>query len=203
MPDELLKRYPIISDQVDERELRVILRELERVLRGGVPGAIVEFGCYEGTTSLFITRLLQKLGADRPFHAYDSFSGLPAKTNPDFSRAGEQFQAGELAASKQRFMKNFKQANLPLPTIHKSWFRDLRSNDVPQPIAFAFLDGDFYESIFDSLKLLEDKLSAGAIIVVDDYQSEALPGAAKAVNRWLKGKPHSLRNEASLAIIHL
>ncbi len=33
--DQLLAKYPIISDQVDAKELRVLLRELEKVLRGG------------------------------------------------------------------------------------------------------------------------------------------------------------------------
>ena len=56
--DQLLAKHPIISDQVDAKELGVLLRELETVLRSGVTGNIVEFGCYVGTTSLFIRRLL-------------------------------------------------------------------------------------------------------------------------------------------------
>ena len=56
--DQLLTKYPIISDQVDVKELGVLLRELEKVLQSGVIGNVVEFGCYIGTTSLFIRRLL-------------------------------------------------------------------------------------------------------------------------------------------------
>ena len=66
--DQLLVKYPIISDQVDAKELRVLLRELEKVLRGGAAGNIVEFGCYIGTTSLFIRRLLD---ADKNLHSKD------------------------------------------------------------------------------------------------------------------------------------
>ena len=56
--DQLLAKYSIISDQVDAKELGVLLRELEKVLQSGAAGNIVEFGCYVGTTSLFIRRLL-------------------------------------------------------------------------------------------------------------------------------------------------
>lgn len=201
MVDELLRKFPIISEQVDERELRVILRELQVVLEENVTGGVVELGCYEGTTSLFIQRLLQASNSDKQFHAYDSFAGLPEKSPKDHSAAGEQFKKGELLASKQKFIKHFKQAGLPLPKIHKAWFSDLAKTDVPEKICFAFLDGDFYESVRDSLKLIENNLQPGAVVIVDDYQSEALPGASKAVHEWLQYRDYSLKSEASLAII--
>ena len=37
--DDILKSYPIISDQVDIKELTVLLRELEVVLRSGANGS--------------------------------------------------------------------------------------------------------------------------------------------------------------------
>ena len=78
--DQLLAKYPIISDQVDAKELRVLLRELEKALRSGTTGNIVEFGCYVGTTSLFIRRLLDAYRFAGEFHVYDSFAGLPEIT---------------------------------------------------------------------------------------------------------------------------
>lgn len=77
--DQLLTKYPIISDQVDIKELGALLRELEKTLRRGVTGNIVEFGCYIGTTSLFIRRLLDAYDFTGEFHVYDSFAGLPEK----------------------------------------------------------------------------------------------------------------------------
>ena len=78
--DQLLAKYPIISDQVDAKELGVLLRELEKVLRSGAAGNIVEFGCYVGTTSLFIRRLLDAYDFTGEFHVYVSFAGLPEKS---------------------------------------------------------------------------------------------------------------------------
>lgn len=200
MTDEitrLLKRHQLASDQVDEHEVRLVLQALVGALT--LDGAVVEFGCYAGTTSLFISRILQQ--SPREFHVYDSFEGLPEKLPADKSVMGEQFRAGELTASKKQFVENYKKANLPLPTIHKGWFEDLSQDDVPKKIAFAFLDGDYYSSIKTSLALITPRLVRGATIVVDDYMNQALPGAARAVDEWRAIHQSSLRVEHSLAII--
>ena len=201
MIDELLKRHPLVTDQVDKTELRVILSLLDSVLKRDIPGDIVELGCYEGTTALFLQRVNKAHPGNRTLHVYDSFAGLPEKTKHDESPTGIQFKAGELRASKGQLITNFKRAGLPVPAIHKVWFGDLTSADMPQQIAFAFLDGDFYESIRDSLRAIEPHLSPGAVIVVDDYHTEALPGARVAVDEWAKKKGLPVTIQASLAVI--
>lgn len=199
--DQLLAKCPIISDQVDAKELGVLLRELEKVLQSGAAGNIVEFGCYVGTTSLFIRRLLDAYNFAGEFHVYDSFAGLPEKTQADNSAAGEQFKAGELLAPRKTFIQNFKKAGLKLPIIHKGWFADFTPEDVPESISFAFFDGDFYESIADSFRLCDGKFQKTATIIVDDYANEALPGAARVVDEWLRCHPAQVTVESSLAII--
>jgi len=198
----LIQRYGIISDQVEVNELTTLLTELQQTLQTIPDGVIVEFGCFAGTTSLYVRRLLNELENESEFHVYDSFTGLPDKTAQDLSPAGEQFKAGELSASKKEFITNFKKANLKLPIIHKGWFSDFKADDVPERISFAFLDGDYYQSIKDSLELVWPKLQPGATVIVDDYMNEALPGAQKAVDEWLKQHPAKLVTIHSLAIIH-
>lgn len=204
--ERLIGKHALISDQVDARELAIILGELESVCRSGIDGDIVEFGCYVGTTSLFISRLLRECNETRQFHVYDSFEGLPEKTIQDASGAGEQFKKGELAASKSDFITQYKKAGLPLPRIHKGWFSGISSNDVPAKIAFAFLDGDYYESIRDSLSQITQKLMSGATIIVDDYYNQQLPGAQRAVDEWSDAHEsivQYIRPQASLAVIKI
>jgi O-methyltransferase len=198
---DMVQQYPIVSDQITRSELKVILRELQAALQAGVSGDVVEFGCYVGTTSLFLQRALQ--GANRRLHVYDSFAGLPPKSTQDNSPAGEQFKAGKLATSKTVLINHFKRAHLPLPYIHKAWFDELSTDDLPERIAFAFLDGDFYQSILTSLRLVWSRLSSGAVVVVDDYHTEALPGVRQALDEWAVAHPFTLRVEASLAIVKL
>lgn len=154
-----------------------------------------------GATSLFIQRLLDIYEVTVPFHVYDSFEGLPKKRVEDTSPVGVQFQAGALATTKKTFVTNFKKANLKVPVIHKGWFADCMPRDIPNGIMFAFLDGDYYESVRDSLRLVVPKLIPGAIIIIDDYVNEALPGASRAVDEWVGAFSRSVRSRASMAII--
>jgi O-methyltransferase len=200
---KLLGRYPIISDQVSLEELTIILKSLEGQLQAKASGSIVEFGCYIGTTSLFIRRMLDIYSSTAEFHVYDSFEGLPEKSSADQSPAGEQFKAGELSVSKKEFLMQFKKAGLRPPIIHKGWFEDVTPEMVPDNISFAFLDGDYYDSVWQSLELVWPKLAKGAVVIVDDYANEALPGAARAVDKWLMTHPARLSVASSLAVITL
>lgn len=197
----LIGSYPIISDQIKLPALGVVLRELEETLEHGIDGEIVELGCYIGTTTLFMRRLLSQLASDRRLYAYDSFEGLPPKVVQDASGAGEQFRGGELRVSKKQFLHEFQKANLQPPITYKAWFKDLKSEQLPDQISFAFLDGDFYESIIDSLRLVWPRLAAGGVVTIDDYQRTALPGVERAVRDFFQDKSISLHHEHNIAII--
>ena len=206
MTEDLLKKYPLISDQVSKEELRVVLRNLERVLQRGTEGDLVEFGCYIGTTSLFIRRILDGYGQspERSFHVYDSFEGLPPKADADQNAAGIDFKAGELLVSKKQFLHEFQRAKLQTPIVHKGWFDQLPSQAVPQKIAFAFLDGDFYESISASLRLVWPRMQEGGIVLIHDYKRETLPGVERAItNFFQKYHYRNLQGEQNIAIIQV
>lgn len=202
-PRYQFRGQPIISDQISLEGLEVVCRHLEEILEQNIPGAIVEFGCYVGTTSLFIRRIMDEhhQSQARSFHAYDSFEGLPEKGPQDRNAAGVDFQAGKLYVSKKAFLAQFRSSNLQPPRIHKGWFNKLAARDIPAPIAFAFLDGDFYESILTSLQLVWPRLSPGARILVDDYKRETLPGVERAIHDFLQDKKLPIRTEQNIAIL--
>src|ERR1700683_4688473 len=119
---QLIARHPLLSDQIKTDRLAVVLEELETVLRRPTSGSIVEFGCYIGTTSVFIRRLLDEYHQTkiRPFYVYDSFVGLPKKSVQDTSIVVEEFKAGELSASKKQLLRNFQKAQLVPPIVFKA-----------------------------------------------------------------------------------
>lgn len=189
-PSNRFKGHLLISDQVSVADVGLVWKELESIIHTDIAGAVVEFGCYAGTTSLFIRRLLDETGesAKREFHVYDSFEGLPDKHQADQSAAGVDFEAGKLMVSKKEFLNQFRTARLQPPIAHKGWFEELTPADIPDKIAFAFLDGDFYTSILSSLKLVWPRLTPGGVVLVDDYQRPELPGAERAVHDYFQGK---------------
>ena len=113
---------------------------------------------------------------------------MPEKSEADESVLGINFKSGELLVTKREVKQRFLKAGLPVPVIKKAWFSDLTSEDLPEQIAFAFLDGDFYESIRDSIKLVAPKMSEDGVMIVHDYTNPALPGVKKAVDEWRQGK---------------
>ncbi len=198
---QLIQRYPLLSEQITTQRLAVVLACLEHTLKANIDGDVVEFGCYIGTTSVFLRRIMDTLDvSSRKLHVYDSFQGLPAKTIQDASVAGTDFRAGELKASAHGLRYNFRHSQLTQPIIHKAWFEDLTAKDLPKAIAFAFLDSDFYQSITDSLKLVWPRLTLYGSIVIDDYNRPGLPGVTRAVRDFLPHQVH-VRQQDGLAVI--
>ncbi len=191
-----------MNDQVTKQETETILTLAEKSL--SCAGDFVELGCYKGDTSVLLGKLLQKTASKDPrqLWIYDSFAGLPEKTTEDASSAGQNFQAGELFVTKREVIDKLRRAGLRSVIIKKAWFDDLKDEDLPKEIAFAFLDGDLYSSIKTSLKLVAPKMAKNGIIIVHDYNNPELPGSSRAVDEFLRVHPEkSLTVRHSLAII--
>lgn len=169
----------------DADRLAAIDRELRQVVSAGVPGAVVEAGCYKGATSVWLRAVLDDAGAgERVVHVYDSFAGLPTPGAAD----SDHLAAGELAATPRDVLDNHRRWNLRPPEIHVGWFADSLPTELPDEICFAYLDGDFYDSILVSLEHVVPRLAPGGRLVVDDYADTAqnprawdgLPGVKRA-----------------------
>lgn len=149
---------------------------------------------------------------------YDSFAGLPDKTAEDSSGAGQNFKQGELLVSKREVVEKLRKHGLKTAShlnttsdsdlttsvviVKKAWFDDLQAEDLPERIAFAFLDGDLYGSIKTSLRLVVPRLTEQGIIIVHDYNNPELPGSARAVDEFLRAHPeYQLVQKHTLAIL--
>ncbi len=142
--------------------------------------------------------------SDRPkrLWIYDSFAGLPAKTREDNSGAGANFQAGELLVTKREVVEKIRRAGLRNVVIKKAWFNELTEADLPECIAFGFLDGDLYESIKTSLALVAPRLAKQGIMIVHDYNNPELPGSSRAVDEFLRAhQEYKLKVQHTLAIL--
>ncbi len=143
-----------------------------------VPGAVVEFGCWKGISAAFLASL-----TDKEVWVYDSFEGLPDKSPQDI--ADPTFVRGHLAVSPDEVLAYFKRFDLTPPRIVKGWFKDITEDQLPPLIAFAHLDGDFYQSILDSLRLVYPRLQSGGACIVHDYDNSELQGVKPAVHEFL------------------
>ena len=190
------------NDQVTPAETAEILRLAEQCT--ATDGDFAEFGCYKGDTTILLGKLLAELAPKKRLFAYDSFAGLPEKTREDASSAGENFQEGELFVSKREVLDKIRRAALKNVVLKKAWFAELTAQDLPEKIAFAFIDGDFYESQKIALRLVAPRMISGGIIICHDYNNPDLPGASQAVDEFLREHPeYKLTTRQTLAILAL
>jgi O-methyltransferase len=177
-----------ISEMITLDQVSFILDQLNYVVNNHIDGDVVELGCNIGTTSLYIQSLLKYMKSDKQFHVYDSFDGLPDKHIHDTNIHSQKFTRGSLKTSSDSFIKNFQTRNIELPNIHVGWFKEMPDSEYPNRIALAFLDGDFYTSILDSLEKIYKKMTKNGIILIHDYRWNRLPGVEKACQDFLKDK---------------
>ncbi len=192
-------QYPRSTGLMTNIEQRLNLYHLvSQVLAYNVPGALVELGCHNGQSSTVIQKIIQHFDPSREFHVYDSFEGLPALHEKDAGTTN--FDVGQLKTTRDALLANFKKVGLPPPTIHEGWFDKTLPTQLPPSISFAYLDGDFYESILISLQYTYPRLSKGAICLIDDYADPAvypagwnlLPGVKRACDEFLADKPEKV-----------
>ena len=167
-------------------------RLLCKVLTEDVEGDIVELGCAYGGISALIMHVLRDTGSCKCFHVYDSFQGMPEPCTVDEPQ-DNILQRGDFRVSPMVFGANIRKfaPGCSLPIVHEGWFENILSNELPNRIAFAFLDSDFYESIRISLEHVYPKLTKGGVMLIDDYCHPRLPGVAKAVDRFFEDKNES------------
>lgn len=202
VPDMVRDRIDMTeyNDQVTDAETAEILRQAERCLKN--EGNFVEFGCYRGSTTLLIGKLLAKSAPEKRLFAYDSFDGLPEKMHEDFSDAGRDFKQGALTVSKREVVEKIRRVGLKNVVLKKAWFAELTAQDLPEQIAFAFIDGDFYASQRTALNLVSPRLATSGVIICHDYNNPDLPGASQAVDEFLiKNDGYRLAARQTLAIL--
>ena len=146
---------------------------LDTVRVDGVPGDLVETGVWRGGAAVFMRAYLEAYGMDgRVVWAADSFEGLPVPTHP--ADQGFDFSAGvapTLAVSMGEVQSVFARYGLLDERVKflKGWFKDTLPGAPIGDIALLRLDGDLYESTWDALSALYDKVASGGYVLVDDY----------------------------------
>ncbi|MFA6974027.1 MAG: TylF/MycF/NovP-related O-methyltransferase [Parcubacteria group bacterium] len=184
--ESLLNKIPLDTMMLVERHIYTVQECLLWTLYKRVSGDVVELGCNRGNMAIYTQSILRAKSANKSLHVYDSFEGLPPHSAMDES-PDRTAKKGDLGATVQELLDFFERYNVPCPLIHKGWFKDQK---YPDKISFAFLDGDFYQSILDSWEAVYPRLSDGAIVCVHDYGFNPLVGVKRACDEFLADKPH-------------
>ena len=202
--DRLGARYPFLHTPA---ELAYLLSCLERTR--DVPGSVVEAGCYQGNTTLFLNRHMTLEGIEKPYWAIDTFSGF----------RDEDLEMEVVARGQERdHYRGFFAVN------NKRWFDyAMRREGVTRvrsveadvgafgfertaPIAFCLVDVVFYRPVKLALPRIWDALSPGGLVVVDDFHEDdggAFSGAGQAYREFLEDRgmaPQRVNREYGLLV---
>jgi O-methyltransferase len=149
------------------------LRMIYQLARSCEPlaGDAAELGVYRGGVSMMLSTILPA----KTVYAFDTFEGIPnadaehdRHSNGDFSDVG---LAIEMLLSRKNI--SLQKGRFPETT---GGLRDLK-------FSFAHFDGDTYQSCVDFIAFFRPRMTAGGIMVFDDYKWENCPGVEEAVHQ--------------------
>ena len=193
------------------RDLAAVAVELER---GGVAGAFVEAGTARGGSAIVIAAAKSP---ERPMKVYDVFGMIPPPTDrdgADVHRRYARITAGEARGPggdtyygyrddlHQEVTDAFARHGVPAAEHNIELVQGLFEDTVrlDEPVAFAHLDGDWYESTMTCLTRIAPLLVPGGRIVLDDYYMWS--GCRKAVDEYFTGRDgFRLEHRAKLHVI--
>jgi O-methyltransferase len=175
--------HQIDGSIISKIQIEKLVEKLIEIIDNNIEGDVVEFGCYVGESSKYLMKTLIETNSNKKLFVYDSFEGLPELS---YWEKDTGWRPGTLNTTEDILISNFKRNNLPIPYIHKDWFINIPEYKIPEKISFAFLDGDFYNSIYDSLSKIYDKVSDGGYILFHDYKRNDLPGVEAAIRDFFK-----------------
>jgi hypothetical protein len=195
---EALRQTP---DVVASSEAMVaLLRAVQHVVHHRIPGALVECGVYTGGNIELMIRALQQLDVtDRDIYAYDTFAGMPRpaavddqglgaalSTTWEAHRTDADGDAGSnwMRASLDTVRQRLTRLRYPDERLHlvQGLVEQTIPNVIPDRIAILRLDTDFYSSTRHELEHLYPRLSAGGVLIIDDYG--AMPGSRIATDEY-------------------
>lgn len=155
-----------------------------------LPGERAECGVFSGASALLMCRAAGMRRQDfdgRGLHLVDSFAGISEPADEDLIPVREKggdivriagFGKGALASPLDIVKRTLK--DYPGVKLHAGWIPDVFAQLPESPWAFIHIDVDLYEPTLACLEYFYPRLTAGGVIVCDDYGAPLFPGAHRA-----------------------
>ncbi|HYC40095.1 MAG TPA: TylF/MycF/NovP-related O-methyltransferase [Chitinophagaceae bacterium] len=184
------------------QRLYALIEAVRYIEKYKIPGDIVECGVWKGGSMMAVAETLVAQNAlHRSLFLYDTFEGMtpPGELDKDY----EGKSAATLLAANQDKEKNPVWAYSEIETVRQGMkatgypeqkvryvrgkVEDTIPATKPEAIALLRLDTDWYESTYHELLHLFPLLSAGGVLILDDYGY--WQGARKAVDDYFERHP--------------
>ena len=180
--------------------MMALIEAVRYCVRAEVPGALAECGVWRGGSVLAMILTLRDLGvSDRDVHLYDTFGEMPDPGEVDGSRVhGSPFitwregrrRVPQLPhppdpwVSERAVREVVAKTGYPGERVRfvPGRVEETLPGEAPERLALLRLDTDWYESTKHELVHLYPRLSAGGVLIVDDYGE--FEGCRRAVDEY-------------------
>jgi O-methyltransferase len=187
------------------RKLRRLETALQDALRRNVAGDVAEFGMALGGSAIVVAGHAQRAG--RVFHGFDVFGMIPPpRSDNDDEKSKERYRTiadgrsqglgGEVYYGYRDNLyddvcRSLSKHGLVVDdtaiVLHKGLFEDTVPDAGIWQIAFVHIDCDWCDPVRYCLRGVADRVSAGGIIVLDDYHDYG--GCRVATDEFLGERP--------------
>jgi O-methyltransferase len=130
--------------------------------RLGANGIVAEFGMFKGGTTMFLSRLIERLGQRWPVIGFDTFAGFPPRRSPLDMYDHPDCVFTDLV-SVRRYLAGSNIEIVQGDIVHTAG--RLATEDV----VLAFIDTDNYSSARAAIDVVADRTVVGGAIVFDHY----------------------------------
>ncbi len=150
---------------------------IDRIRVEKIQGSFAEVGVYKGYTS----RIIHSFAPEKTLFLFDTFEGFPDRDLG--SRSDDRWKDTTLELVKKNI------GDLSNVVIRKGYFPESAKNLESERFSLVILDLDLYPSTIAGLKFFYERMSKGGFIFVHDYNNPGDPGAAQAVDEFIRDKP--------------
>jgi hypothetical protein len=135
---------------------------LANAARLGLRGAVAEFGMFMGGTTMFLSRVVERLGVDWPVIGFDSFAGFPPRRSPLDMYDHPDCVFTDLDAVR-RYLAG-RNVEVVAGDIVETAAR-LEGEDL----VLSFVDTDNYSPACAALDVVQERTVVGGAIVFDHF----------------------------------
>jgi O-methyltransferase len=172
--------------------INIILDLLRRT--HDVPGDVAECGVFRAASLCVIGLHLTQIGSVKRVYGLDSFQGFDASVKRDLELGGADdsekrvggFESTSLAEVRHKVTRLGLAGCV---TLLPGYFADTLKLLPETRYSFVHLDCDIYDSYWQTLAYFYPRMSAGGIILLDEYNDPPWPGCNLAVDEFLADKP--------------
>lgn len=182
-----------------------------------VPGVLIECGCALGGSAIVLAQAKAKA---RALFVYDVFGMIPPPGEKDGQKAQDRYKTirsgeseglngkeyyGYVPGLIERVRAAFEEFGCPPDENKVELVQGLYENtlDIKEPVAFAHIDCDWYDSVKLCLTMIVPHLVVGGVLVIDDYHY--YDGCKKAVDEYFatQQEKFSFVNRSRLHIVRI